>query len=65
MQYALESALAIIARLLVLAAFCGGLIALLDEPSELGLDGDNLRAVVAALFGVSLLTASVARRQAR
>jgi ABC-2 type transport system permease protein len=59
-QYAAESALSILARLLWLGAIAATLILLLNEPSELDLSGENVIATVAALLGLAFLTASLA-----
>ncbi len=59
-QYALEAALSIVVRLIALGAYTGMLVALLNEPSELGLDPAHVVAAEAALIGLTLLTASAA-----
>jgi ABC-2 type transport system permease protein len=59
-QYAAESALSILARLLWLGAIATVLILLLNEPSELELPAGNVIATVAALLGLALLSATVA-----
>lgn len=57
-QYALESALAIVVKLLVLGAFAALLIIALDESAQLGLDVGNLVATTTAAVGLALLTAT-------
>ncbi len=59
-QYAVESALAILIRLLWLGAIATGLILLLNEPSELGLEAGNVMAATAALIGLAFLSATLA-----
>lgn len=59
-QYAVESALAILIRLLWLGAIATGLVLLLNEPSELGLEAGNVVATTAALVGLALLSATLA-----
>ncbi len=59
-QYGVESALAIIVRLLVLVGCAHLLVSVLNRPSKLGLDSGNLVAAGAALLGLSLVTAGVA-----
>lgn len=59
-QYALESALAIVVRLLWLGAFATVIVIVLDEPSELGIEPANVVAASAALIGLTLLSAAFA-----
>ncbi|MFC0682650.1 ABC transporter permease subunit [Lysobacter korlensis] len=59
-QYAVESALSIAVRLILLGAFAAVLVLALNGPSELGLEPSNVVAVTAALVGLTLLTATVA-----
>lgn len=59
-QYALESALAIVVRLLWLGAFATVIVIALDEPSELGIEPANVVAASAALIGLTLLSAAFA-----
>lgn len=58
-QFALESTLAVVVRLAWLVAYTGAVTALLNEPSELGLELGNIVAACAALLGLTLLTASI------
>lgn len=59
-QYALESALAVLVRLLWLGAFAGLVVWALNGPSELGIDDRNIVGASAALTGLAFLTASAA-----
>lgn len=59
-QYALESALAVLVRLVWLGAVSGLLIWALNEPSELGLDPVRLIDASAAMTGLAFLTAAAA-----
>jgi ABC-2 type transport system permease protein len=59
-QYALESALAVLVKLLWLAAVATVLILLLNEPSELGLEPAHVVAASAALVGLTMLSAGFA-----
>ena len=59
-QYAFESALSILARLLWLGAVAHALILVLNEPSELELEAGNVVATVAALVGLAFLSATLA-----
>lgn len=59
-QYALESALAILVRLLWLCLVAAVLILVLNEPSELGLTGADVVATTAALLGLAFLSAGLA-----
>lgn len=59
-QYAAESALSILARLLWLGAIAVAVILLLNEPSELELTAGNVAANVAALLGLAFLSATLA-----
>lgn len=59
-QYALESAAAILVRLVVLGAVVVGAILLLDAPSQLDLDPAHVVAGVLALVLLSFLSASAA-----
>lgn len=59
-QYALESALAILVRLLWLGGVALGLVLVLNEPSELGLEPAHVVAASASLVLVTLLSAAFA-----
>lgn len=59
-QYAIESALSVLVRLLWLGLFSGLLVWALNGPSELGLDPSRLTGACAALVGLAFLTAAVA-----
>lgn len=59
-QYALESALAVLVRLLWLGTFAGIVVWGLNDPSELGLEGWRIVGASAALTGLAFLTASAA-----
>lgn len=59
-QYALESALALVLKLLVLGAIAWLLIWALNGPAELELEADNLLAVTKAWVGLGLLAATAA-----
>jgi ABC-2 type transport system permease protein len=59
-QYALESALAILVRLVVLVGLSLLLVLAYNEPSELGLESGDIVAASAALLGLILLIATVA-----
>lgn len=59
-QYALESALAVLVRLVWLGAFSGLMVAALNGPADLGLDGWRIIGASAALTGLAFLTASAA-----
>ncbi len=59
-QYAVESALAILVKLLWLGAVATVLIVLLNDPSELGLEAGNVVATSAALVGLAMLSATLA-----
>lgn len=59
-RYALESALAILARLLVLGVVVGLSVWALDGPSELGLDPPGIVAETLALLGLTMLSAMLA-----
>lgn len=59
-QYALESALSVLVRLLWLGAFSGAVIWAMNEPSELGLDPVRLIDASAAMTGLAFLTAAAA-----
>ena len=59
-QYAVESALAAVVRLVALAVYTGLLIALLNHPSGLALEPGHLIAAEAALVGLTLLTTGAA-----
>lgn len=58
-RYALESALALLVRLLWLAAASGVLILLLNNPSRLDLEPGNIAAEGAAWLGLGYLTGAV------
>ena len=57
-QYALESALSVLVRLLWLGAFAGVIVWALNEPSELGIDPPRIIGASLALVGVSYLSAA-------
>lgn len=59
-QYALESALAVLVRLVGLGAFASLLVIALDGPSELGLEPAHVVAASAALVGLTMLSAAFA-----
>lgn len=59
-QYALESALALLARLLVLGLVAFALVWAMNGPGELDLDPGNLLAVTTAWMGLGLFSASAA-----
>lgn len=59
-QYALESALAILVRLLWLGGVAALLVIGLDEPSELDLEPAHVIAAVGALVGITMLSAAFA-----
>ena len=59
-QYGVESALAIVVRLLVLVGYVELIVAMLNGPTKLDLEAGKTVAGGAALFGLSLLTAGVA-----
>jgi ABC-2 type transport system permease protein len=59
-QYAVESALAILVRLLWLGLVAAGLILVLNEPSELGLTFPNVIGTVFALLGLAFMSAGLA-----
>lgn len=59
-QYALESALALVVKLLALGAIAWLLIWALNGPAELELEADNLLAVAKAWVGLGLLAATAA-----
>ncbi|WP_091228765.1 ABC transporter permease subunit [Microbacterium sp. 3J1] len=59
-QYALESALAVLVRLLWLGAFSGAVVWTLNGPAELDLEGWRIVGASAALVGLAFLTASAA-----
>lgn len=59
-QYALESALAVLVRLVWLGAFSGLVVWALNDPAELGLEGWRIVGASAALTGLAFLTASAA-----
>jgi len=59
-QYALESASAVLVRLLWLGAFSGLVVWALNGSSELGLEGWRIVGASAALTGLAFLTASAA-----
>ena len=59
-QYALESALSVLVRLLWLAAFSGVVIWALNGPAELDLEPVRIVGASAALGGLAFLTASAA-----
>ena len=57
-QYALESALSVLVRLLWLGVFAGLIVWALNEPSELGIDPPRIIGVTLALVGLSYLSAA-------
>lgn len=59
-QYALESALSVVVRLVWLGAFSGVVVGLLNGPADLGLEGWRVVGASAALAGLSVLTAAAA-----
>ena len=59
-RYTLESALALLVKLIALGAVVWGLIWVLDEPAELDLDAAGLLAVTLAWMGIGALCATVA-----
>lgn len=59
-QYALESALAVLVRLVWLGAFAGLVVWGLNGPSDLGLEGWHIVGASAALTGLAFLTAAAA-----
>jgi len=59
-QYAAESTLSILARLVWLGAIATALILVLNEPAELDLNPGNVIATVAALTGLAFLSGTVA-----
>ena len=59
-QYALESAVAVLVRLLWLGAFSGFVVWALNDSAELGLEGWRIVGASAALTGLAFLTASAA-----
>lgn len=59
-QYTLESALAVLVRLVWLGVFAGLVVWALNGPSELGIDDGNIVGASAALTGLAFLTASAA-----
>ncbi len=59
-QYALESALAILVRLLWLGAVAAVLVIVLNEPSELDIEPAHAVAASAALVGITMLSAAFA-----
>lgn len=58
--YALESAGALLVKLLLLGTVAGALVWAMNGPAELGLDAGNLVAVTAAWVGLGLFSASAA-----
>ena len=59
-QYALESAAALVVKLLVMGAFAWILVWLINGPAELGLHAENLLAVTKAWVGLGLFSATAA-----
>ncbi len=59
-QYALESAAALVVKLLVLGVVAWGLVWAVNGPGELELDAGNLLSVTAAWVGVGVLAATAA-----
>lgn len=59
-QYAIESGLAVLAKLLWLGLLATFIIMVLNEPSELEIDPGNLVGVVAALVGLAFLSGATA-----
>lgn len=58
--YALESALAIMLRLLWLTAFAGLVVWLMSEPAELGIEPANILGATLALAGLTAVSAAAA-----
>lgn len=58
--YALQSALALLIRLLWLSAFAGLVVGLLDRPAQLRLEAAHIAAASAALCGLTLLSGTLA-----
>jgi ABC-2 type transport system permease protein len=59
-QYALESALAVLARLLILGAVATLLVIAYNESAELGIEPPNVVAATAALIGLTMLAGALA-----
>jgi ABC-2 type transport system permease protein len=59
-QYALESALAVLVRLLWLGAVAALIVIALDDSAKLGIDPPNVLAASAALVGLTMLSAAFA-----
>lgn len=59
-RYALESALSLLVRLVWLGLLAAGLVLILNEPSELGLDPPHVFAASAALVGLAFLSGTIA-----
>lgn len=59
-RYAIESALAVLVRLLWLGAFSGLIVSALNDPSGLDIEPANIVGASAALTGLAFLTASAA-----
>jgi ABC-2 type transport system permease protein len=59
-QYALESALAVLVRLVWLGGVATLIVIALDEPTELGIEPANAVAASAALVGLTMLSAAFA-----
>lgn len=57
-QYAVESALAVVVRLLWLGAFAGLIVWALNDPAELGIHPPRIIGASAALVGLAFLSAS-------
>lgn len=57
-QYALEAALGILVRLLILGSFGGILVWALNEPSELGIEPARIVGATLAIVGLSFLSAA-------
>ncbi|MDJ0336204.1 ABC transporter permease subunit [Salinibacterium sp. G-O1] len=60
LQYALESALSIVVRLLWLGGFAALMVIVLDGPAQLGLDAANVVAASTSLVGLTLVSATMA-----
>lgn len=59
-QYALESALSIVARLAVLGLLAAIIVVALDQPAELGIEAGNVFWTSVALVGLAFLSGAVA-----
>lgn len=59
-QYAVESALAVLVQLAWLGAFGAAIILMLNEPSELDIEPEHVAAATASLVGLAFLSAAIA-----